>query len=47
MASIYEVPPPEPPPPPKREQAWDAINVILGAWGLYALLAQWVQSRRK
>lgn len=47
MASIYEVPPPEPPPPPKREQVWDAINIVLGAWGLYALLAAWAQRRRK
>jgi len=46
VASIFEPPPPEPPEPPKRDQVYDAINVILGAWGLYALLAQWIKRRR-
>ena len=39
----------EPPPPPKEraQEVWDAIQRALGAWGLYALLAQLLKGNRK
>ena len=37
MASIFEPPPPE---PDRVQKAWDAIQLALGAWGLYTLLVQ-------
>jgi hypothetical protein len=44
MASIFEPPPPE---PDRVQKAWDAIQLALGAWGLYALLVQLIERKRR
>lgn len=46
MPSIFE-PPPRPEPEDPRQRVWDAIQIALGAWGLYELLAQILGKARK